>query len=366
MKQPRFVISALIVICAAALFAGCARAGAPVSGQTSTLPLPTGTPHAPASPTIPASSQMPTPTRAPARTATAAATSTPTPEPLTPPDLTHVVVALEDLPSVFVVVEPGEILYAPGETIPVIDQEVARTFTYFHREKGQVLYGALFIVLDEIGRARCDAIMPFAVDSFLAEFGEGKEISTPAGGESGLTLQGLGETAYLKQVMLVETGNVRQAEALMFRRGVIGALMVSLSAETPQAPIEEVAKILSDRIAAIVPHAGWMTQELASPNHAKIVLQAMEATPDSCGYQFGLEGFSAGEVISFRLIRPDGEVYADSRDLDIPIRPDWAISFAPTLLDPFGLWVVEVAGQEHQAAHVFRWDGECTAQDWRE
>lgn len=330
--------------------------------DTDTVPtvtlVPTDSPTPTDNPT-PTQSPTPEPTSTPTDVPTPLPSSTPTQEPMTSPDFTNLVVMLQDLPPGFEVVDSGEYFFAPGEMIPLINQEVDRAFSYMERENGLVISGGVFLLDDHQERALCDAMMSFAVEGWVTAIAQGSEdIELEL-----IDVKDLADVANGNRIVLNESEVLRSVEALMFRRGVIGAFIQILSIdEASPFPIEEVASILDNRIQEGVPYEGWMTQDMASSSYAQLILREVQKGDDSCRYLFNSEGFMPNETLNFRLTDPNGNVYIDTSQIGLPIGINDTFSFVLGSQDQSGLWIVEFIGTGQSAAYIFQWAGQCPEQ----
>ncbi len=283
---------------------------------------------------------------------------------LTEPDLTNTVVTLEDLPLGFVVQSPSEFLFAPGEVIPMINQVVERKFAYTASENVQVISGVLFVVLDFNERAISDAMMPFAVETYVAGSTQNLEGAVREDLLEDIDLTGLADVAVgRRKVIGGENESKVSFEAIMFRRGVVGAFIMSLRVgEVPSVSIEEVARILDVRISETSPNMGWMTEELATLAPTFVSLKSIESYEKSCGFILQPEGFAPDDVINVRLSRPDGSTHFEVEDFDIPFKTDDIFSFELELSVPIGIWMFEFKTSTQAAASAFEWTGECLEQ----
>ena len=343
-----------IVICTCIVISGCGVNQTPSPSKERTESVPTAR-----IPTL-----TPTITKPPPTSTVFSPTPTNTSQPPAKPDLTNLVVTLEDLPNGFVVQSPGLFLMDLGEVIPMINQEVERKFTYADRKKGQIISGVLFITTDFIERAASDAMMPFAVEVYVDGSTQDLEGAVRDDLLEDIDLMDLADVAVGRQIVFgEEDGPQDRFEALMFRRGVVGAFIMSFSVgEAPSISIEEVARILDDRIRETVPNMGWMTEELAALSATSVHLISLQSSEIFCGFVLQPEGFNTDNSLNVRLTRPDGSTHFETEDLEIPFKTDDIFSFELELSAPTGLWIFEFHTTTQAAAYAFQWTGECREQ----
>jgi hypothetical protein len=129
--------------------------------------------------------------------------------------------------------------------------------------------------------------------------------------------------------------------------------------EAPSISIEEVARILDDRIRETVPNMGWMTEELAALSATSVHLISLQSSENFCAFVFEPEGFGTGNSLNVRLTRPDGSTHFGTEDLEIPFKTGDTISFELELSAPIGFWMFEFHTTTQAAAYAFQWTGEC-------
>jgi hypothetical protein len=253
---------------------------------------------------------------------------------------------------------------APGEEIPMLNQVVERKFTYADRKKGQVISGVLFVALDFIERAESDATMPFALEAFIDGSTQHLEGTRRVDLQEHIDLKDLADVANGRRIVFAqEDGSQDRFEALMFRRGVVGAFIMSFSVgEAPSITIEEVARILDDRIGETVPNEGWMSEELATLSATSVTLISLQESENFCGFVIEPKGFDTDNSLNVRLTRPDGSTHFGTEDLEIPFKTGDTISFELEISAPAGLWMFEFHTTTQAAAYAFQWTGECREQ----
>jgi hypothetical protein len=246
----------------------------------------------------------------------------------------------------------------------MINQVVERTFTYSNRKAGQVISGVLFVALDFIERAESDAMMSFAVEAYIEGSTQHLEGVRRANLQENIDLIDLSDAAVGRRIVFSqEDGSQDWFEALMLRRGVVGAFIMSFSVgENPSITIEEVARILDNRIRETVPNMGWMTDDLAALPAASVTLISLQESEEYCGFVLEPKGFDTDNRLNVKLTRPDGSTHFETDDLEIPFNPGDTISFNLELAAPTGLWMFEFHTREQATAYAFQWEGECREQ----
>jgi hypothetical protein len=188
----------------------------------------------------------------PQATPTPVPTPTPEPTPTSLPDLSGVVIALEDLPSGFEAVPSDElnlaaILSEKGFT-------AGSSFAFIEREQFELVMGFTGLLLSKYERSDFDQQLDYPdylLDSIVKGIGAADvlEQKTLPG------LEGVGDTSAGVTLAVVQEGVPMRVDVVMFRRGMVGAVAYVLYADgaVPVVPLSDIARTLDVRIVDALP-----------------------------------------------------------------------------------------------------------------
>ena len=243
------------------LLVGCGAPAATPMPPTPTPVPPTATPVPPTPTPIPptATPVPPTPTPVPPTTPTPVPPTatpippTPTPVPPSPtptplPDLSNVVLTLEDLPSGFEAMPPVEL----GFTEEDLSQDgftVESLFVFLEAEHFELVMGLTALVATRLEQAGFDVALrqpDFVLDSLIGGMGatdilEQKDLPD---------LDDIGDASVGVTVAADMEGIPMRMDIVPFRRDVVGAfiLVMYIDGDVPIVPIGDVARMFDERI----------------------------------------------------------------------------------------------------------------------
>ena len=213
---------------------------------------PTPTPVPPTPTPVP-----PTPTPVPPTPTPVPPTPTPTPLPPTPtltplPDLSNVVLTLEDLPSGFEAMSPAEFGFTK-EDLSQDDFTVESLFVFLEAEHFELVMGFTALVSTRLEQAGFDVALrqpDFLLDSLIGGMGatdilEQKDLPD---------LDDIGDASAGVTVAVDMEGISMRMDIVAFRRDVVGAFVfvMYIDGDVPIVPIGDVSRIFDERIVEVL------------------------------------------------------------------------------------------------------------------
>ena len=206
-------------------------------------------------------SPTPTPTRAPTATPTLTPTTTHTPRPTATPTITPtpessiagIVLALEDLPPGFEATSLEE-YGLTREALSGGGLVVEAVFAFVEYEHFELVMGFTTLLPTRLDQASFDAELgqpDYLIESFVLGLGGADilEQSQLAG------LDDIGDASAGLTVVSDTTGIPMRMDMVVFRRDVVGVFLITmyLDGDVPVIPIADLARIMDDRVAEMLP-----------------------------------------------------------------------------------------------------------------
>jgi multiple sugar transport system substrate-binding protein len=168
------------------------------------------------------------------------------------PDWSGVVLTRADLPDGFWEVSPDEFGWGPGEASMVDSVPIETAFGFSDDERFELVVGFTVILADRMQQIELDEGMAMYVRLFLVVIASGmgvEDLPTP----KDLPDLQFGDASAGKAAEVPdEEGDVLRLEAVMFRRGEVGAFIFAMrmTEDEPGAPIGDLARTLDERAVA--------------------------------------------------------------------------------------------------------------------
>lgn len=115
----------------------------------------------------------------------------------------------------------------------------------------------------------------------------------------------------------------------------------------------EVGRVLFEHAS----NAGRARLELFAMTNARVMVEEIRQSGDTCEYRFRLRGFDDMEPMTFVVKLPTGESLTQGQGL--PVAENFVFNYPIYPENPTGLWMFQLSGTDHLAIYPFFWDGEC-------